>query len=61
MNEKSQKEIQEYISSTEEIAQELSKTTSGDSFYGKERVFTKLLLKIFEEMLEAELTSQLGY
>lgn len=61
MNKKNQKENQEYMPSAEEVAQELSKATSIDDFYGKDGIFAKLFSKTIEEMLEAELTSQLGY
>jgi len=47
--------------SAEEVAQELGKATSIDDFYGKDGIFAKLFSKTIEEMLEAELTSQLGY
>ena len=59
MNKQNQKEIQEYMPSAEEVAQELGKATSIDDFYGKDGIFAKLFSKTIEEMLEAELTAQL--
>lgn len=47
--------------SAEELAQELGKATSIDDFYGKDGIFARLFSKTIEEMLEAELTSELGY
>lgn len=62
MNKKNQKEEEEaHMPSAEEVAQELGKATSIDDFYGKDGIFAKLFSKTIEEMLEAELTSQLGY
>ena len=42
MNKKNQKDVQEYMPSAEEVAQELSKATSIDDFYGKDGIFAKL-------------------
>jgi transposase-like protein len=47
--------------SAEEVARELGKATSIDDFYGKDGIFARLFSKTVEEMLEAELTSELGY
>ena len=59
---KNNKDKKEYsMPSAEEVAQELGKATSIDDFYGKDGIFSKLFSKTIEEMLEAELTSQLGY
>jgi len=55
------KDIQQHIPSAEEVAQELGKATSIDDFYGKDGIFAKLFSKTIEDMLEAELTSELGY
>ena len=54
-------DIQSHLPSAEEVAQELGKATSIDDFYGKDGIFAKLFSKTIEEMLEAELTSELGY
>lgn len=56
-----QKDIQAHMPSAEEVAQELGKATSIDDFYGKDGIFAKLFSKTIEDMLEAELTSELGY
>ena len=45
MNKKDEKEIQEFMSSAEEVAQELGKATSIDDFYGKDGIFAKLFQK----------------
>lgn len=58
---KNEKDIQVHMPSAEEVAQELGKATSIDDFYGKDGIFAKLFSKTIEEMLEAELTSELGY
>ena len=55
------KDIQSHMPSAEEVAQELVKATSIDDFYGKDGIFAKLFSKTIEDMLEAELTSELGY
>jgi len=55
------KDIQAHMPSAEEVAQELGKATSIDDFYGKDGIFAKLFSKTIEDMLEAELTSELGY
>jgi len=55
------KDIQHHMPSAEEVVQELGKATSIDDFYGKDGIFAKLFSKTIEEMLEAELTSELGY
>jgi transposase-like protein len=47
--------------SAEEVARELGKATSIDDFYGKDGIFARLFSTTIEEMLEAELTSELGY
>ncbi len=45
----------------EEVARELGKATSMDDFYGKEGIFARLFSETIEQMLEAELTDELGY
>jgi len=55
------KVIHSHMPSAEEVAQELGKATSIDDFYGKDGIFAKLFSKTIEDMLEAELTSELGY
>jgi len=58
---KDEKDIQDHRPSAEEVARELGKATSIDDFYGKDGIFARLFSKTIEEMLEAELTSELGY
>ena len=55
------KDIQSRMPSAEEVAQALGQATSIDDFYGKDGIFSKLFSKTIEDMLEAELTSELGY
>jgi transposase-like protein len=55
------KDLQPQMPSAEEVARELGKATSIDDFYGKDGIFARLFSKTIEEMLEAELTSELGY
>lgn len=47
--------------SAEELAQELGKAKSIDDFYGKDGIFARLFSETIEQMLEAELTDELGY
>ena len=58
---KDEKDIHDHMPSAEEVARELGKATSIDDFYGKDGIFARLFSKTIEEMLEAELTSELGY
>lgn len=58
---KKEKDIQAYMPSAEEVARELGKAKSIDDFYGKDGIFSRLFSKTIEEMLEAELTTELGY
>lgn len=61
MAQKNGKNFQNHMPSAEKVARELGKATSIDDFYGKDGIFARLFSKNIEEMLEAELTSQLGY
>jgi putative transposase len=47
--------------SLETIQQELGKAQSMDDFFGKEGIFAGLFAETLEQMLDAELTAQLGY
>jgi transposase-like protein len=49
------------IPSLETIQQELGKAQSMDDFFGKEGIFARLFAETLEQMLDAELTAQLGY
>jgi hypothetical protein len=52
---------QDYMPEAEEVARELSKAGSMDDFFGKEGIFARLFANTLEQMLEEELTDQLGY
>jgi len=58
---KGKEELQAHMPSAEEVARELGKATSIDDFYGKDGIFARLFSKTIEEMLEAELSAELGY
>src|SRR5512141_3359930 len=45
----------------DKIQAELSSAQSIDDFFGRDGVFARLFSKTLEQMLEAELTAQLGY
>lgn len=47
--------------SLERIQQELASAKSIDDFFGKEGIFARLFATTLEQMLEAELTAELGY
>lgn len=57
----SKKQKPESMPSAEEVQTELSKVESIDDFFGKEGVFARLFAKTLEEMLETELSAELGY
>jgi len=57
----SKKQKPESMPSAEEVQTELSKVESIDDFFGKEGVFARLFAKTLEEMLETELSEELGY
>jgi putative transposase len=58
---KQEKDIQAHMPSAEEVARELGKAKSIDDFYGKDGIFSRLFSKTIEEMLDAELATELGY
>ena len=47
--------------SSEEVMSKLSEVTSPDDFFGAEGIFAQLFAKTMEQMLEAELSEELGY
>ncbi len=55
------KDIQEKMPSAEEVVRELAKAESIDDFYGKDGIFARLFSDTVEQMLEAEMTEELGY
>lgn len=54
-------EFQKHLPDPEELAKELAKAESIDDFYGKDGVFARMFSKTIEQMLETELTEELGY
>lgn len=46
---------------SEELARELASAESIDDFYGKDGIFARLFAETIEQMLEAELSEELGY
>jgi len=57
----SKKEIEKHLPKAEELARELAQAKSMDDFYGKDGIFARVFAKTMEQMLEAELTEELGY
>ena len=47
--------------STEKVVEELSKAESMDDFFGRDGIFANLFAETIEQMLEAELSADLGY
>jgi putative transposase len=56
-----QEELQKHLPDPEVLARELAKAESIDDFYGKEGIFSRLFSQTIEQMLETELTEELGY
>jgi transposase-like protein len=54
-------DLQPHMPSLETIQAELGKAESMDDFFGKEGIFARLFAETLEQMLEAELTAELGY
>jgi transposase-like protein len=50
-----------FLPSAERVQQELSTAKSLDDFFGKDGIFARLFAGTLEQMMEAELTAQLGY
>ena len=61
MTDKKKKDVKVDMPSAEEVQAELAKVESMDDFFGKEGVFARLFANTLEQMLEAELTEELGY
>mgnify|MGYP003967994061 FL=1 len=55
------RELQKHLPDPEELARELASAESIDDFYGKDGIFARMFSKTIEQMLEAELTEELGY
>lgn len=58
-NPKKNKQVE--MPAAERVAQELAKAQSMDDFFGWEGIFAQLFAQTMEQMLEAELTDELGY
>ena len=54
-------EFQKHLPDPEELAKELAKAETIDDFYGKDGIFARMFSKTIEQMLETELTEELGY
>jgi len=55
------KTIPDFMPNAEKVAEELGKAKSIDDFFGKEGIFARIFSSTLEQMLEAELTAELGY
>lgn len=60
-NNKTDSKTETAMPGAEEVARELASAQSVDDFFGKEGIFARLFARTLEQMLEAELTAQLGY
>ena len=60
-NKNQSKDSRKKMPSTEEVLEELGKAETIDDFYGKDGIFARLFSSTIEEMLEAELSAELGY
>jgi transposase-like protein len=60
-NETTNNDIKKHLPDPEELARELASAKSIDDFYGKDGIFARLFSETIEQMLEAELTEELGY
>ena len=58
---KQSKDSRKKMPSAEDVLQELGRAETIDDFYGKDGIFARLFSNTIEEMLAAELTSELGY
>ena len=54
-------DLKKHLPDPEELARELASAQSIDDFYGKDGIFARLFSETIEQMLEAELTEELGY
>lgn len=60
-NKKTDSKMETAMPGAEEVARELASAQSVDDFFGKDGIFARLFARTLEQMLEAELTAQLGY
>lgn len=61
MSKRQNKDIQALLPTAEQIAEEMSKMTSIEDYFGKDGLFGRMFGKSIEAMLEAEMTNHLGY
>jgi transposase-like protein len=54
-------DFKKHLPDPEELARELAGAESIDDFYGKDGIFARLFSETIEQMLETELTEELGY
>lgn len=54
-------ELQKHLPNPDQLARDLASAESIDDFYGKDGIFARLFSKTIEQMLETELTEELGY
>jgi len=60
-NRSNKDDFKKHLPDPEELARELASAKSIDDFYGKDGIFARLFSETIEQMLEAELTEELGY
>jgi len=60
-NKTNKEDLKKHLPDAEELACELARAKSIDDFYGKDGIFARLFSETIEQMLEAELTEELGY
>lgn len=61
MTQRSSRKPGKNLPSVEQVQNELGRVESIDDFFGREGIFAKLFARTIEEMLEGELSAQLGY
>jgi putative transposase len=60
-NRKEQSKKRADMPSVEKVQEELSKAKNMDDFFGRDGIFARLFANTLEQMLEAELSDELGY
>lgn len=58
---KTQQNDKAHVPSIETIQRELGSAENIDDFFGRDGIFSRLFAKTIEQMLEAEMTAELGY
>ena len=54
-------DFRKHLPDPEKLAKELAKAESIDDFYGKDGIFARMFSNTVEQMLEAEISDELGY